>query len=380
MDNLKRIIFQKSLLWSGAVVGASALLASPGWAQATKKAKPAAKPPVKAAPKPAPAKPAANRPVVLGTQQLPGDFGKFGTTYTIGTREPVNFTLNRAEYSVTPLSFDNNTYVPKADQKLLVLHYTIHNPNPQELSFDWSALRFTAVDSQDTNHDYIQAVAREGQNQPLSIRLKPAQKLEVYSAILVPAEGVVPKLIVQRERTAPVIRYDLREKVAALPEPIADTADPTGATARKDVPAVAATWYALGAFDARLEKVEYVAGPLVRREAGKGNRFVTTTFTIRNRTARRERYYWSDFLGEVRDADGEKIPYTQAILKVTRDEAAQGELEPGEEIRIRFFFPVPEGVAAKTLRLSEGRIIDVRQARAFLFDLSQVQQTAATAP
>ena len=138
-----------------------------------------------------PVKPAGG-PVVLGTTQLPGDFGKLGTTYTIGAREPINFTLKTAEYSVTPFTVCNNTYVPKGDEKLLVLHYTVHNPVPREQSYHWSGIRFTAVDARDTNHDYIQAVAREGENQPLSISLKPAQKLEVVDAILVPAEGVGP--------------------------------------------------------------------------------------------------------------------------------------------------------------------------------------------
>ena len=51
---------------------------------------------------------------------------------------------------------------------------------------------------------------------------------------MVPAAGVVPKLIVEREQGAPVIRYDLRGKVKALPQPFADPSDTTGATARED--------------------------------------------------------------------------------------------------------------------------------------------------
>lgn len=69
-------------------------------------------------------------PIVLGTTQLPGDFGQIGQTYTLGQREPINFTLKSAEYAVTPFVVDNNTWVPKADEKLLILHYTVHNPIP----------------------------------------------------------------------------------------------------------------------------------------------------------------------------------------------------------------------------------------------------------
>lgn len=63
------------------------------------------------------------------------------------------------------------------------------------------------MDKKDVNHEYIQAVTREGTTEPVSVSLKPAQKLPVQAAILVPAEGVVPKLIVQREEGAPVVRY-----------------------------------------------------------------------------------------------------------------------------------------------------------------------------
>lgn len=318
--------------------------------------------------KPTAAKPASG-PVVLGTTQLPGDFGKLGTTYTIGTREPINFTLKSAEYSVTPRTFGQNTYVPKADEKLLVLHYTVHNPVAREQGYDWSGLRFTAVDARDTNHDYIQAVAREGEIQPLTSALKPAQKLDVVAAILVPAEGVVPKLIVEREKGAPVIRYDLRGKVAALPAPVADPADPTGATARKEVPAPAGQFVPTGVFDTRLDEVAYTDQPLFKREPGKGNRWITATFTIKNRTNRPQRYYWADFLPDLRDADGEKAKYTQALLKATRDELAQDDLAPGEETRIRFFFPLPNNVAGKTLKLAHGGPIDARVARVWAFDL-----------
>ena len=73
------------------------------------------KPPAAAKKKPAP--PAKKGgPVVLGTTQLPGDFGQFGTTYTIGKSYPLNFTLKSAEYSVTPLVIGNTTYAPKNDE------------------------------------------------------------------------------------------------------------------------------------------------------------------------------------------------------------------------------------------------------------------------
>ena len=322
-------------------------------------------------------------PIVLGTTQMAGDFGQMGTTYTIGKFEPINFTLKSADYSVDPISIGMNTWVPKADEKLLVLHFTIHNPLPREQSYSWSSVRFTAVDAKDTNHDFIQCTMREGDgSEPLSIRLKPAQKLDVATAILVPAEGVVPKLIVQREEGAPVIRYDLHGKVTPLSALTADAtapADAVGATARKEVAAAdPGVYYRLGVFDARLDEVNYVNGPLLRRDRGAGKRYVTTIFTIKNRTNRPQRYVWSDFLPDLRDAEGEKAPYTQALLKATRDEVTYGDLAPGEEARIRFFFPLPGDVTGKTLRLAEGKQVDARVARIFAFDLTHAPASSAS--
>src|ERR687890_139687 len=79
-----------------------------GAALAAPAKKPAAKKPAPTAAK----KPAAGGPIVLGTTQLPGDFGQLGTTYTIGKDTPINFTLRSAEYTVAPFVLGNNVWVP----------------------------------------------------------------------------------------------------------------------------------------------------------------------------------------------------------------------------------------------------------------------------
>lgn len=353
-----------------------ALTAAPALAQTGKKkpalkpptAKPAVKPATKPAVKPAPAP---SGPIVLGTEQLPGDFGKLGQTYTIGRREPLNITLKSAAYTIEPFVAGNNTWVPKADEKILLLRFTAHNPNPQELGLNWSSLKLTAVDQTDTNRKAIDAVVREGKQESLMVSLKPAQKIDIMMAIVVPAEGVVPKLIVERENGAPVIRYDLRGKVDALPKFVADEADTTGATVRKQIPAEPGVFYPLGVFDTRLDLVGTVEGKLLNREPGDGKHWFTVSYTIKNRTASQQRYVWSDFMPELKDTDDEKVRWTQAILKVSRDEVTYGELAPGEEAKFRFFFALPENVSGKTLTLSEARLVHHTKARPFVFDLTK---------
>ncbi len=356
-----------------ATLGLTALLALSGSIAAhAQSAKPAPKKPVvpaKPAIKPAASK--ADQAIVLGTTQMEGDFGKFGTTYTIGKSEPINFTLQSAEYSIVPFVMGEETWVPKADQKLLILHYTVHNPMPKEQRYSWNGVKFTAVDAKDNNSEMLRSVGRDGTTEVLDLRLKPAQKINVVAAILVPAKDIVPKLIVSREEGAPVIRYDLHDKVKALPAEVADSADPTGATVKNEIPAQPGTVYAMGAFYTRLDEVAYVSGALNGHAPGANKRFLTGVFTIKNRTNLKQRYYWGDFIAVVRDANGDRSDYTESLLKAGANERAEGHLMPGEEVRVRFFGAVPSDVAAKTLLLRECKEVQKSESRPFAFDVSQ---------
>jgi hypothetical protein len=329
------------------LVAGVGILTPPGAAHAQKKPAAAKKPP-------APGSGKAGGPVVLGTKQLPGDFGQVGTTYTIGARSPLNFTLRSAEYSAAPLNVGNETIVPNAEQKLLVLRYTVHNPQPRETGYSWTGLTFTAVDANDTNHEAVSRISREGDPKMLDISLKPAQKVDVYTAILVPAQGVIPKLIVQREAGAPVIRYDLRGKARPLPAPYADPADPSGATARKEVPVAAGAYHPLGLYDVKLESAAYVPGAVGSVTPGDGKRLLSAVFSIRNRSTGPKTYSWTTLGSWVKDGDGEKTEMKSTVLKATRDESATGDLKPGEEARLRLLYELPSSVTAKTLYLYEG--------------------------
>lgn len=342
----------------------------------------AKKAPVKKAAASTTAPAAQNKTIVLGTTQLPGDFGKLGQTYTIGKDAPINFTLDSAHYAIDRFTVNSNTWAPKKDEKLLVLRFTVHNPLPREQSYYWGSIRFTAVDALDTNREAVQTVVRTGvyDQGAFNTSLKPAQKVQLETVIVVPANGQVPKLIVEREKNAPVIRYDLRGKVAAVPAPFADAADSTGSTALAEVPVQAGTFYPLAVYDVKLDSVEYTTEALAKREPKPGYRYVTATFTVKNASKSERAYYWGYFDATLRDADGEKVDFQQALLKASRNEVAQGNLEPGEETRVRLFFPVPEKVNAKTLYLRES-YLSGNKGRVLAFDLDKAPvNTAATTP
>ncbi|MFC4456150.1 hypothetical protein [Deinococcus sonorensis] len=305
------------------------------------------------------------RPVVQGTQQLDGQNAQVGQTFTIGKQSPLNFTLRSAEYSTGRMLFGDTITFPKADEKLLILHYTVQNPQKREARYYWGDIKFTAVDALDRNHDYVQAVAREGTTDKFEITLKPAQKVDVVTVIVVPAAGPVPKLMVQREEngTPQVLRYDLRAKAKPLNAPFADPEDRSGATAALRVNVPAGKVVPLRYFDVRLDRVTFTAEPLLGRAPAPGRRYLTATFVIKNPLGRDVEYSWGNFQASLKDADGERVEYNQLMLKASRDEKASGTLPRGEEARVRFYWELPETVAGDTVYLTD------ESGRAYAFDV-----------
>ena len=208
---------------------------------------------------------------------MAGDNGQIGVTYTIGETGPLNFTLNSAEFSATRAIMGEETIAPTADQKLLILKGTVHNPNKDLTGFDWGTLRLTAVDPNDVNHEYEGRVSKPGTNEPIFVELKPAQKMDVFYVIRVPIKGVIPKLIVQHHNGGKVLRYDLRKVVKGLPAPFADSADASGATGLAEIKGEAAKFYPLANFDAKLVGTAYHDGTLGEYEPEEGKRFFVAT-------------------------------------------------------------------------------------------------------
>ncbi|HWG84138.1 MAG TPA: hypothetical protein VNT60_01550, partial [Deinococcales bacterium] len=202
---------------------------------------------------------------VQGTTQLAGGEGALGKTYTLGKdNQALNFTLDSAEFSVTRVTMGGYVYAPKPNEKLLILRFTVQNPTKSEARLAYHSFKMTAVDATDINHEMDSYIAREGTSDIIDVALKPAQKIQAYSVIKVPAAGPIPKLIVARGSgsNTPVVRYDLRGKVKALTAPFAETTDASGVTAAETVTAKAGTYYPGKNFDLKLDSVAFSSEPM----------------------------------------------------------------------------------------------------------------------
>jgi hypothetical protein len=313
---------------------------------------------------------------VAGAAQLVGGAGELGKTYTIGTRDPINFTLKSAEFSVKRLDIGPSKFAPELAEKLLILRFSVQNPQKKDLEFSTFNLRFTAVDSKDVNvspEPYGFAyVARDGEFVPLKVRLKPAQKIDAYAVLVVSSAGVIPKLIVQSSSSndqAPVVRYDLSKKVKALPAPYSDPSDPSGATALASITAKAGVFVPMRFSSLRLDGVSFV-DTFDQRAAGDGKRWLVANLTFKNEIAVGGDNLSVDscafgLLFTASDGETESMQRCGlSIYKAAREERLKTDLPAGNEVGLRLALAVPSDVTGKSLAITE------EKARTVVFDLS----------
>lgn len=291
-----------------------------------------------------------------GTAQLAGDNGEFGKLYSIRKDVPLFFTLLRAEYTTEQVAVGDRTYVPAQDEKLLVLHFTVQNPNKTDSLVRSDSLRFMAVDAKEVNHNG-ELWGDEETKARLDMMLKPAQKIAGYTVISVPASGVVPKLMVQPAGydNGPVLRYDLRGKVTALKAPIADPADATGATALVTVPAVMHTAYPMKEFDLTVEKTEFATATMLDNYTAKnGERFLLVNITANNNASMPDLLRSDTFKAFAYSADGEEFRM-RGLLFATSDRRIDQMVPPSNELRGRIYFVIPKGVTLTKFTVQEDK-------------------------
>ncbi|THF84302.1 DUF4352 domain-containing protein [Deinococcus sp. KSM4-11] len=283
-----------------------------------------------------------------GNGQLAGGSGVVGQPYALANSDvsPLNFTLRGAEFVATRVNIGQESTVPAADQKLLVLHYSVQNAGKTESRFSWSSVKFTVVDDQNANRQNVEAVGREGSSDAVDLRLKPAQKVDVYTVIPLPAANGAPKLIVQGGDQK-VLRYDLHGVVKAMAAPYADPQNPLAV--RASVPAKASSYVQVGALDLRLDRLALSDAAIGGTKPSDGHRFLIATFSVRNGSPTEQRLSYNNLQPTLRLASGDKVTWNQTVLKAGSDESLDVRLQPGEEAKARLYFEVPTSDPVTTL-------------------------------
>jgi hypothetical protein len=299
-----------------------------------------------------------------GTQQLSGGLGVLGKAATLGKLSPLNFTLRSLEFLVGRVAIGQNVWVSNAKQKLLLVRFTAQNPQSgKDVQLNNASFVFTVVDSNSVSvtPDWAGseiAIARDNDFTPVDTALKPGQRLDVYTVFVVPNDVSVPKLLVERwnERQAGVLRFDLSGKIKPLTAPFA--ADSTGIKSLEQINAQIGTYYPVGKADMRLESAQISTLEVGGVLPSEGKRFVRLIFGFRNPMPRGAPNTGvgmcgaEGFILEFTDSQNERQVTSScgtSFLKVNRNENGDVELTPGQEVKLRYFFEIPNDVAAAKL-------------------------------
>lgn len=305
----------------------------------------------------------------IGTAQLPGEWCEFGKAYTLGKDPKLNINLTSVEYVATHFIIDKEFINPDEESKLLVVKYTIHNPNPIEVSVQEKTIRLTAVDSKGMNRDHLSTVlAATGER--LAQTLKPAQKVEVASVIVVSAEGQVPKLMVAAsDQEQPVARYDLKTKIKALSPPYADPKDPTGASLSNELKVKIGQAAEAFGTEITLEKTEFVSAAkgLDVEEWEENQVGLMVTLSVKSYADSAISIQNGTFDMLLKDVDGGTTQLSTTAIAATTNRQLDLWLKPSESLRFRVLFVVPKGVELTALSFYTGT------QRAILVDLGSIK-------
>ncbi|RYG48364.1 hypothetical protein EON79_04690 [bacterium] len=296
-------------------------------------------------PQAAPKKPQGQKPV-LGQVQMAGDNGKMGTTYSLGDKGgELNFTLDTAEFVLRAPMVDD-TIVAKKGEKILLLTFTVANPQKADQKLNYTSLKFTAVAPDDKNSEFDGYFYHPDRKTRFDTSLKPAQKVKVTIPFPIHGIGPVNKLIVKRGG-GKVLRYDLREKVEPLAGPFAK--DGTNALEKAD--SEAKRVFALGKADVAVYAVETFDEGLGDYKPSGGQQIVGITVTVQNPGLQPFKMTWNTFRPTLLDENGEACEWTQDLLGMSSNRTVDQEIAPDGQIRARYVFRVAKGVKPAKLTL-----------------------------
>jgi hypothetical protein len=318
-------------------------------------------------PKPPSQAPATTAPSAPTTLRSDSESVPFGGERTIGAKSPLALSIRRVEYRATAVRAGSSLIRPAADEKLLVVRFTLRNPGSKETWLSWSSVSFRAVDAKGMNREDLQEFFNEQTGESVDASLQPNQKIDAYTVITMPARGPATLLRAQAEDGNP-LEFALGSAVAALQPPFADPTDPTGASALAEVPAAIGESIMVGNFSMSVEKVAYTRGPIQESGPSKGSQFLVANLRVKNQAPADQPLAWDSFDFTLRAPDGDDVPWNGELLAAKRDDTVEVTATPGREIALRIYFEVPLELRPAALFAREGA-----GGRGYLIDVSGVK-------
>jgi len=281
--------------------------------------------------------------------------GKFGETYRMRESDPLNFTLKSANFTVAAVNAGEFGVAPAAREKLLVLHFSVGNPQATERLVRHDMLRLSTLDAAGLNYP-SKTWGVDATGKPAALNLTPGTTVDLYTMLVIPAKGEPATIMVKsnRDNDGPDLVYTVHGQVPALPAPFADPADATGATALEEVAAAKGAAYPCDHFTVSMEKIASVTTPLGEVTLKEGERFLVCTLLVKNQFPVDCQLRRDMLQPELIGSEGEQMLYRGMLLETTDRPVAQL-VHPGAEMRVRIFFTVPKGARAQQLIMRENK-------------------------
>jgi hypothetical protein len=305
---------------------------------------------------------------------------KFGQPYSLdGDGWSLNLTLDRVELNSGRYLMGGNSELPDADEKLVIVHYTLQNPNPSDVPVDGQTVSFAAFDSDKNGHSDLPEAQYEGTDNLVADVLKGKDSANFVKVIHVPAYGAVVALTVTPTPAGvDTLRFDLAGHVSKLPAPYAYPKDATGMTAAEPIPARIGVAYPLGDCDITLVKAEYTHEALLSYNGvfppEDGDHYALFTFDITCQHSTGMNFNTQNLNPTLTTTDGDSIDPAGAPLLKADDDGAPFDtnLSYGVTARFRIYFPV-----AKSDSLASLTIQATETSHRFSYDLSTMTAPAS---
>jgi len=283
------------------------------------------------------------------TAQKPTDECQIGKTYSIGTLDPLNLTVNSVEYSAERTKIGGKYDWTGSDEKLVTMHYTLQNPSASDIRVGTVSIDWTLVDSNSVNYDLDGYVSVEGTGDTLDQSLSSGQSVKCLACFRIPAKGQATRLSAAAHgEKVGTAGYNLDGKVGALTARYADPGDPSGSTRRDVETGKIGEFYQVRDYDIKVDSLELSTKPILDWELPQDQAFLLMTVEYKNFSDGSSMLSGNNI--EVVDQDGE-VYYTKSTLALATSRIISPSPEPEATAKFRLAFRVPKNVKLRSINM-----------------------------
>ncbi len=279
-------------------------------------------------------------PVLAAAQAETYSPGQYAELNTVSDRADsrLSVTVTDGEYALAWSDIEQRWAV-SGEEKLYLLRFRVRNDGQQVETIDPRVLQFLVTDEASRSFDEPLAFRLPGTSQSANARLVQSQSIDIETAFLIPADAVITSVHVADARSGrgPGVRFSI-DSTASLPRELS----PDGISIDPIVAARTGTWYPLGVTDVRIDSIETASEPIMNLSPSEDDDIAVVAFSARNRSnadIRIHRGLYRETSVSTEDGDRDLL----RVVFRDSDRDTDFPLLPGDEVRLRSLFRIPQG-------------------------------------